>query len=458
MAQQECGSNGLEMLHIPFRLYFLLVPLLYFAGCAPYTVDVSDVQQPPLPTDLIEIYSVRVEKQDNGVQVVITGSQPLSYSIDNHGNPPHITVDLQQARFVDLPTALTVGEGGVRALHLMRAPGTEAAARLEILLTEQASYSYSVAKEQERLFVRIHPAPRSPPLALLPQPPSSLPPPTSPITPSIAPPTLPPSSHDYRIGARDVLAITVYDEPDLTTKLRVTESGFIYFPLVGSVEVQGLTPTEVGKRLEELLGQGYLLNPQVFVDVAEYESQKVFILGAIEKPINFTLRGRTTLLELLAQLGGKLSGEEGGRSSSLVVFRQLTSGEDQEKPASKEVKAIRVDLDRLLRQGDMSLNLVLQAHDVIYVPEPDAVFVFGQVGKPGPIILPEGGMTLVEAISKAGGLTSIAAPGRTRVFRMVDGKDQAIRVNVADIIKHGNRSQDIALKANDIVVIPESWF
>lgn len=425
---------------------YILV-LLCVAGCTSHTVDVSEVQPPPLPDDAIEVSSVKIEHQADGVQVVVTGSEPLSYSIDNHDNPPHITVDLQGARFVDLPTALTVDEGSIRAIHLTRAPGPEAAARLEILLQDKASYS--VAKEQKKLFVRVRPQDESEPTAA--------PAASSPTAPLVASPTRSSTSQDYRVGPRDVLAITVYDEPDLSKKLRVSESGFIAFPLVGRVEVHGLTPADIAKRLEGLLAQGYLLNPQVFVEVAEYESQKVFILGAIDKPINFTLRGRTTLLELLAQIG-KLGGGEAGHSSSLVVFRQLRTAAAPGKPSSKEVKAIRVDLDRLLQQGDMSLNLVLQAHDVIYVPEPDAVFVFGQVGTPGPIVLPEGGITLVEAISKAGGLTDIAAPSRTKVFRVVDNEELTIRVNVSDIIKRGDRSKDIALKANDIVVVPESLF
>ena len=103
-------------------------------------------------------------------------------------------------------------------------------------------------------------------------------------------------------------------------------------------------------------------------------------------------------------------------------------------------------------------NLVLQPHDVIYVPEPDMVFVFGQVNSPGPVPLSEGGMTLVEAISKAGGFTKVAAPSRTKVLRMVDGKEHHIGVNVSSIIKRGNRSKDIELKPDDIVVVPERLF
>ena len=136
----------------------------------------------------------------------------------------------------------------------------------------------------------------------------------------------------------------------------------------------------------------------------------------------------------------------------------LVTKDAQGRPVDTAVETIRIDLERLLRQGDLSLNLILQAHDVIYVPEPGSIFVFGQVSKPGPIPLPEGSLTLVEAISKAGGFTNVAAPNRTRVFRVVDGEERTIYVNVSDIIKRGDRSKDIGLKANDIVWVPESVF
>jgi len=449
------------------RLWFpLLLSTLMLWGCAQDAVEVRQVRKPLAPVDPVTISAVNFANKDGVLQVAITGSKPFSYSINNHDTPPSITVDIQQAQFAGLPAQLTVGQGGVKTIQLSKVGGQEGAARLEIQLEEQAAYS--VAKEQERLLVRIQPPARMPSPPASPVQPvqqEALPrsegvpsPAVSALLQQTAPPTLSPSSQDYSVGPRDVLAITVYDEPDLSKKLRVSESGAVSFPLIGQVQVQGLTPTQIEEKLASLLSKGYLLNPQVFVEVAEFESQKVFILGAIEKPINFTLRGHTTLLELLSQTGKLGRGERGGQSSSLVVFRQVVTKDAQEKPVDKEVKTIRIDLERLLRQGDLSLNLVLQAHDVIYVPEPDSVFVFGQVGKPGPLPLPEGSMTLVEAVSKAGGFTNVAAPSRTRVFRVVDGEERTIYVNVSDIIKRGDRSKDISLKANDIVWVPESLF
>ncbi len=105
----------------------------------------------------------------------------------------------------------------------------------------------------------------------------------------------------------------------------------------------------------------------------------------------------------------------------------------------------------------MSKNLILQAQDVVYIPKPDAVFVFGEVMKTGPVPLPEGGMSLVEAINKAGGFSKFASSKRTRVLRMVDGQEKVILVDMAAVIR-GDLSKDITLRSNDIVIVPESVF
>lgn len=125
-----------------------------------------------------------------------------------------------------------------------------------------------------------------------------------------------PSGKDYRVGPGDVLAIRVYDEPDLTQQVRVAESGILSFPLIDSVEVKNLTTAEIEKRLEEALSPRFLLNPQVFVSVAQFESKKVFIVGAVDQPTAFTLRGETTLLEVLSHTSNL------SHSSFLIVFRR----------------------------------------------------------------------------------------------------------------------------------------
>ncbi len=421
---------------------------------------------------LASITDVKVESRQGGVQIIVTSSKSLGYGIRDHEDALGFTVDIPQAEFDESVDQAILPQQSVKSVHLSETSSPQPVAHLNVKLIEQANYS--ITKEPTRLVISIGStveqaaaqlaSPRqAPQISQAPQ--MS----TADVQvqaqaglkaklQNVALPTQPPSSQDYRVGPRDLLNIEVYDEPDLTKTLRVSESGFINFPLVGRIKVQGLTPTQIARRIEHLLSKGYLLAPQAFVEVAEFESQKVFILGAVSKPISFTLRGTTTLLELLAQTGKLGQAEDGVYSSSLVIFRHVVTENAAGKPISKESKAIHVDLDRLLLQGDMSLNVVMQAHDVIYVPEPDSIFVLGQVGSPGPIALPEGGMTLMEAITKAGGLTELAFPSRTKVLRVVDGKEEVLRINAADIVRRGDRNKDIMLKANDVVVIPQSIF
>jgi polysaccharide export outer membrane protein len=142
----------------------------------------------------------------------------------------------------------------------------------------------------------------------------------------------------------------------------------------------------------------------------------------------------------------------------VVVYRRSqTEGQSQDGAPGAEAQPIRVDLDRLLRQGDMSLNLILEPRDVIHVPGGSAsrsITVLGEVAKPGSIDLPEGGMTLLQAIVETGGFAEWAMPSRTRVLRMRDGQEQTMKINVSEIMK-GNLNQDIQLMPGDVVIVPE---
>ncbi|ETW98922.1 MAG: hypothetical protein ETSY2_41950, partial [Candidatus Entotheonella gemina] len=138
------------------------------------------------------------------------------------------------------------------------------------------------------------------------------------------------------------------------------------------------------------------------------------------------------------------------------IFRRV-SAPDEQGAKRHDVRAIHVDLNDLLRRGNIANNLILQAQDVVYIPKPDAVFVFGEVAKAGPVPLPEGGMSLVEAINKAGGVSKFASSKRTRVLRMVNGQEKVIQVDMAAVIR-GDLGKDITLRSNDIVIVPESVF
>jgi polysaccharide export outer membrane protein len=266
-------------------------------------------------------------------------------------------------------------------------------------------------------------------------------------------PPAPVSAEDYRIGPKDILDIAVYRESDLSKRFRVTGGGRISFPLIGTVKVAGLTMAEIEHLLEQRLAQGYLIKPQVSVMVAEYQSQQVLVLGAVSQPGYYPLRGTTTLLDMLSRAGGLQQSTR--QNKHLVLMRQRKA--EQVHGHDATIRATRVDLDRLLDQGDTALNIQLQSEDVIFVPQPASIVVFGEVKNPGPISLSER-MTVVEAISKAGGFTTTAAPGHVRVIRTAKGGERTMRVSVADILKRGRHSENITLEPDDIVVVPTSLF
>ena len=432
---------------------------LWVCGCASSLSDFIPAVSPASPaTESVTVGLSQVTTTTEGVRIALNGTQPFSYQLINHHEPLQLTIEVPQAR-VEKPEERTLGYGGIKAIRLSQVSGSDGLARLEIDLADDARYSVSKAKEQLAVLVR------SPGLQMKPESPGSQAKARSaahlPVVAGQAPviaeqakvqsnDMLKPSrSKEYRVGTGDMLAITVYDEPDLTLERRVTERGLIDFPLIGKVQVVGLTATQVEERLEGRLSPGYLRDPQVFVDIAEFASKKIFIVGAVAKPTALTLRGETSLLEVLSQTDSL------SHSQSLTVFRRVSTSSKQ--GGGNDVQAIHVDLNELLRRGDMSKNIILQAQDVVYVPKPDAVFVFGEVAKAGPVPLPEGGMSLVAAINKAGGFSKYASSKRTRVLRMVDGQEKVIHVDMAAVIR-GDLGKDITLRSNDIVIVPESVF
>ena len=271
-------------------------------------------------------------------------------------------------------------------------------------------------------------------------------------SPTRAPLQLPPSllprpqPEEYRVGSKDVLKVGIYREPDLSGDYVIAGDGTINFPLLGHVRVEGKTVSEIEKQLETQLAKDYLVNPSVSVRVGEYRSQQIQLLGAVKKPGTYTLRGPTTLLEIISQAGG-IDPREGGSKVIVLRPRKGKEGEDL---------YFTVNLDLLLKGADLSANIPLHRNDTVYVPKADSIFIFGQVKSPGPYKIQKK-ITLAEAISMAGGLTRLAAANRTRVVRIEGGTERVLHIPLDDILK-GDKTKDILLVAEDIVFVPESFF
>ena len=259
---------------------------------------------------------------------------------------------------------------------------------------------------------------------------------------------------EYTIGPGDVLSITVWGHPDLSSDYMVDPDGFAPFPLVGRVKAGGATAREVAAALTEALAKDYLVNPQVIVSVKAYLSQKVTILGQAARPGVFYLTGPTTLVDILSRAGWLAKGA--GREI-LLVRDQPQSG-----PATPAgTTAIqRLNIDKI-QAGSSAENVRLQAGDTVFVGSKDEntfrFFVFGEVKKPGAYPL-ENETNVLEGITIAGGFTDKASPARTRVIRMGPTGQQVLEIDMNDVIKRGRREKAVQLQANDVVVVPESFF
>lgn len=254
-------------------------------------------------------------------------------------------------------------------------------------------------------------------------------------------------SLEYRIGPKDLLEISVFGLDELNTTARVSEEGKITLPLLGEVEVQGLTKTEVEKKLAQLLEEKYLQNPQVTVFIKEYQSKRVSVLGAVQNPGPYELLGRQTLLQVISEAGGMT--EDAGET--IIIIRQLDDGSS---------KTLRIPVEDLIVKGDAKLNIVLQPGDIINIPVDKIVhvYVFGQVRNPGALAVKRSHIpTLLQAIAQAGGFSERANKGGVLIKRIdKNGKEIQIKVNVKDIIK--GKKKDIQLQENDVVFVPETIF
>jgi polysaccharide export outer membrane protein len=251
---------------------------------------------------------------------------------------------------------------------------------------------------------------------------------------------------EYKIGPKDLLEITVLGVPEIAKLVvRVSEEGRITLPLLGEVGVGNLTKFEVEKKLTGLAGEKVVLKPQVTVHILEYNSRRISVVGAIEKPGSFELIGRRTVLAAIAEAGGltRDAGEE------IIVIRQLPGGENT---------SIRISVDGLFVTGDPALNILLEPGDVVNVPveRMAPIYVFGQVKNPGALQVKRSSVpTLTQAIAQAGGFTDRANRKKVQIRRKdASGKELTITVNVRDILK--GQKKDIPLMINDTVYVPES--
>ena len=244
------------------------------------------------------------------------------------------------------------------------------------------------------------------------------------------------ASDDYVVGAEDVLKITVYNYPDLTTTERVSGEGVITIPLIGEIKVAGMTTDRVAKAIAEKLADGFIVDPNVSVFVLEFRSKKAIVMGQVNKPGIYMLTGNTTFLELLSLAGG-LTKDAGSKATIKRKTSDGTRGEG----------IITIDLKKLIEEGDTSLDVSLMDGDNVYIAKAGVFYLTGEIKTPAAYKYEEG-LTLIKAVTMAGGFTDKASPGRIRIIRKIDNKEKVIQ----------KAEMDEPVLPEDIIIVPESFF
>jgi polysaccharide biosynthesis/export protein len=243
------------------------------------------------------------------------------------------------------------------------------------------------------------------------------------------------------IGANDLIAVSVYDAPELTRTVRVESDGVIRLPLLkNAIEAAGLLPRKLEAAIAAALkSEEILVDPVVKVTIVEYYSRPISIAGAVRKPVTFQATGNVTLLEALARAEG-LSPDAG---QEILVSRP-------------EELVRRIPVRALIDAADPDMNLRLLGGEEIRVPEASKIYVVGNVKKPGAFPLRDSADTSVlKLLALAEGLAPYAAKLAYIYRRQPDGASKKeIEIELDKIMKR--KSPDVPLAADDILYIPDN--
>lgn len=260
-----------------------------------------------------------------------------------------------------------------------------------------------------------------------------IPRPEGPAAPGTTPAQAPTNPRAYKIGLQDQLKITVFDEADMSTTYRVDADGFITFPLIGRVSASGATIAELEQRITTALANGYIRNPQVRIEIDQYKSQSVYVIGEVRSPGKITMTGSSmTLLEALALAGSPTA----NASNEVIVVhpsRPLTTGTTVSADPNAEGTRITVNR-RDLELGKVGQDIALLDGDIINVPVAQRFYISGYVRNPGFYVL-DPGMTVAQAIALAGGLNERGSDRRMTATRILNGKSTEVRVELEDRVQ-----------------------
>lgn len=254
-----------------------------------------------------------------------------------------------------------------------------------------------------------------------------------------------------KLGIDDLVAVSVYDAPELTRTVRVEADGTIRLPMLKQgVLAAGLLPRDLEESLVDALKtEQILVDPVVKVTVAEYHSRPISVMGAVRKPLTFQAVGTVTLLDALARAEG-LSPEAG---TEVLVSRPQPSPDSRGEVTATLVE--RIPLNRLLKDADPAINYQLHGGEEIRIPEAGKIFVVGNVKKPGAFPVRDAGdNSILKLVALSEGVLPFASKQAYIYRRDADGGKREITVEFDKILQR--KAPDIALQVDDVLYIPDN--
>jgi polysaccharide export outer membrane protein len=235
------------------------------------------------------------------------------------------------------------------------------------------------------------------------------------------------------------LEVQVWDNKELNQIVFVRPDGKISLPLIGEIQAGGQTVQQLQNALVEAYTKT-VKGASVTVIVKEIKSRPVYFIGGFANPGVEQLTRDLTLLQAISIAGGLLPTADGDNGFLLRA--------DQRVP---------INFTKLMQKGDVSQNLKLEVGDSVVVPLADAVYIHGEVKTPG-ALKSTGDLTILRAITQAGGVTPLAATGRVEILRSQGDKKEQIKVDLDKMMRSPSENPDVRLKPNDIVFVPQRLF
>jgi polysaccharide biosynthesis/export protein len=248
------------------------------------------------------------------------------------------------------------------------------------------------------------------------------------------------------IGANDLIAISVYDAPELTRTVRVSATGMISVPMLkGKIHAEGLMPSDLEVAIvEALTSEEVLVEPLVTVTVAEYHSRPISVMGSVKRPTTFQATAPVTLLDALARAEGLTT--EAGPMILVTSFETRNGGGSA---------VHRIPVAALIDTANPEMNIRLTGGEEVLVPAMGRVFVLGNVKRPGAFSLrDQGEATVLQIVALAEGLSPYSAKLAYIYRRGKDGSRSEVAVELEAILKR--KHADVAVLADDILYIPDN--